>query len=201
MFSGIIQHIGTVELVENGRLVVSCASVMDEFIIGESIAVNGVCLTLESATREELSRMFFSVGPETQKVTTLGILAEGSLVHLERALSLNGLVGGHLVQGHVDGIGIVLGREIEGECLQLRIGCPAEISQYCVEKGSIAVDGVSLTLNAVANNFIEVCLIPHTLASTFLGELAVGEALNLECDLIGKYVRTFMQKSEQRIQL
>jgi len=198
MFTGIIQHIGVVEGNENGRLAISCSNILGELTVGESIAINGVCLTLEKAHVKQRMTLFFGVGPETQKITTIGSLTLAQRVHVERALSLSALIGGHMVQGHVDGVGIIDGLKSDNESLFVRIACPSTLTQFCVEKGSITVDGVSLTINTLNENFFEVCLIPHSLANTNLKNAQLGDRVNIECDMVGKYIHKFVHAMKMR---
>jgi riboflavin synthase len=197
MFTGIVEDTGRVlqpppPLATSGgaaRLVVETGLDLADTRLGDSIAVDGCCLTVvEMGPR----RVAFDLGPETLAVTTLGRLAAGARVHLERALRLSDRLGGHLVAGHVDAVGTVERRQQVGDALLLRIAAPASITRYCIHKGSITVAGVSLTLNVVDEGGFEVGLIPHTLEVTHLGELGPGDGVNLEADLIGKYVERLL---------
>lgn len=196
MFTGIVQDIGRVtRRDERGgvvRLEVATALDLADTKLGDSIAVDGVCLTVTRLERGAPWRVSFDVGPESLRVTALSRLFVGTRVHLERALRLGDRLGGHLVQGHVDGVGRIFSRKEQGDTLKLRIEAPLEVLRLCIYKGSIAVDGVSLTINAVDESGFEVWLIPHTLERTHLGERKVGEAVNLENDLIGKYVERLL---------
>jgi riboflavin synthase alpha subunit len=167
-----------VESFSDGRLVVGSAMAAEP---GDSIAVNGVCLTVVDSSDRRLA---FDVVPETQ-ARTKPFAAE---VNLEPALRAGDPMGGHIVQGHVDGVGRVESLEPEGEGKRLRVTAPGAIVRYCVEKGSVAVDGVSLTVAAIDENGFEIALVPHTLEVTTLGALQPGDAVNLEVDVIGKYV-------------
>lgn len=200
MFTGIIEDTGTVTALRSEGSVVrlgirTCLDV-SETRLGDSIAVDGVCLTVTALAPDASSPggavLTFDVGPESLRVTALGRLAPGTQVHLERALRMGGRLDGHLVQGHVDGVGRIAARKQDGETLQLRIEAPAPILRLCIEKGSIAVSGVSLTLNVLHHDAFEVWLIPHTLERTHLGERKVGDPVNLENDLIGKYVERLL---------
>ena len=153
--------------------------------LGASIAVDGVCLTV---VERAVGRFAADLGPETLACTTLGALAPGARVHLERPLRLGDALGGHLVSGHVDGVGTVVARRPVGDALELEIAAPASIVATLVPKGSITIAGASLTINTVVENRFGVTLIPHTLAVTTLGALAPGAAVNLEGDLIAKHV-------------
>lgn len=195
MFTGIIEAIGTVEQLQHDGSVVrlSIRSDLDLSTVklGDSIAIDGVCLTV-TAFDASAGKVSFDVGPESLRVTALGRLKTGTRVHLERAMAMGGRLDGHLVQGHVDGVGKIIGRRPEGDTLHLRVSAPREILELCILKGSIAVSGTSLTLNALDDDAFEVWLIPHSLEKTVLGELKVGDEVNLENDLIGKYVQRLL---------
>jgi riboflavin synthase len=189
MFTGIVEARGTVrELEASGavyRVVIATELPVEALPLGASIAVDGVCLTVTDRAPGWFSA---DLGPETLARTTLAALAPGGRVHLERPLKLGDALGGHLVSGHVDGVGQVVARREQGGALELEIAAPAELAATLVVKGSITVDGVSLTLNAVSGNRFSVTLIPHTLAVTGLGDRAVGAPVNLEGDLIAKHI-------------
>jgi riboflavin synthase len=193
MFTGIVEDTGTVaEMLHTGlgvRLVVESALDWSDTKLGDSVSVSGVCLTVVKIAG---ARVSFDLGPETLAVTTLGELKGGARVHLERAVRLSDRLGGHLVSGHVDAIGAVTLAEMRGDSLFLRIHAPPEVMRLCIPKGSITVEGTSLTINAVDADAFEVCLVPHTLAVTRLGQLGIGDRVNLEADLIGKYIERLM---------
>ena len=157
---------------------------------GESVAVNGVCLTATCVTAEHFA---VDVSPETLRVTTLGDLHIGSVVNLERAMRLDQRIGGHLLSGHVVGIGIIAGRDEVGNSTVLRIAVDRHLLRYCIVKGSVAVDGVSLTINQVDDTALAVSLIPYTARVTTLGGKDVGDSLNIETDMIGKYIERLSQ--------
>lgn len=189
MFTGLVEEAGRVEEVRaaaaGARLVVAARAVLDGLAVGDSVAVNGACLTAV-----EVTGAGFAVDcvAETLRRTALGALAAGDRVNLERPMRLGDRLDGHLVQGHVDGVGTVAGASAEGESTVLEVAAPAPILRYVVEKGSIAVDGVSLTVAARRADAFTVALIPHTMAVTTLGPGAVGRAVNLEVDVLAKYV-------------
>ncbi|MGZ5213177.1 MAG: riboflavin synthase [Actinomycetota bacterium] len=174
------------------RLVIGCRTVVTDSDIGASVAVNGVCLTVVARGPDDLS---FDLSKETVARSTLGRLGPGDPVNLERPLTLSARLGGHLVQGHVDGVGEVAGmdRDDEGGAM-LTIRVPEGLLRYAVQKGSITVDGVSLTIAEVAGEGIRVALISHTLAVTTLGTVVPGDLVNLEVDVIAKYVERLMAK-------
>ncbi|MFB3739049.1 MAG: riboflavin synthase [Candidatus Velamenicoccus archaeovorus] len=192
MFSGIVEERGTVSAVEPHRLVVGCRTVAADSEVGASVAVNGVCLTVVERTDVTLA---FDVSEETRRRTALGRLSAGDPVNLERAVTLLTRLGGHLVQGHVDGVGEVTGFERDGDGgAWLRVRVPPELRRYVVEKGSVAVDGVSLTVAAPPDEGFAVALIPHTLAATTLGETEVGDRVNIEVDVIAKYLERLVSE-------
>ena len=195
MFTGIVEELGTVRGVENHgdvvRLAVTAKVAREGSELGASVAVNGVCLTVVAAGPDGLD---FEVGPETLARTTLGRVAPGDVVNLERALRFGAALGGHLVLGHVDGIGTVEVVTRVESTARVRIALPGPVlAPLLVPQGSVAVDGVSLTVAALENGAFEVMVIPHTLAMTTFGRLARGQAVNLEMDVIGKYVRRSLE--------
>jgi riboflavin synthase len=189
MFTGIVEELGEVVTTATGRLTVRGALVTSDARPGDSIAVNGVCLTVVQVHGDTFSA---DVMAETLRRSGLGKLAPGDRVNLERAATTSTRLGGHLVQGHVDGVGEILARTPAAGWHELRVGIPAGMSRYLVEKGSITVDGVSLTVVAVTDEWFEVALIPTTLALTTLGHKCPGDPVNLEVDVIAKYVEKFV---------
>lgn len=195
MFTGLVQTLGTVRRCDidghgGRRMRVNEPTLAPLLVLGESVAVNGACLTVVEQTGDEFA---FEVGPETVNRTTLGGLAPGDRVNLERALRVGDPIGGHFVSGHVDCVGRVARREQTGEWQTVWFDVPAEFDDLLVVKGSIAIDGVSLTLVDVRRGGVSVMLIPHTLANTTLGSRDVGAAVNLEFDLLAKHVRKLMK--------
>jgi len=195
MFTGIIEGVGMLASMDmrggDARLGIDVGSLpFIDVRLGESIAVNGVCLTVVafSATRFEAD-----ASNETLSLTTLGGLAHGSVVNLERAMRTTDRLGGHLVSGHVDGVGTVLDIQHDARAQRWRFAVPTTLSRYIAKKGSICVDGVSLTVNAVDIEGFEVALIPHTVAHTAFAQTAVGDAVNLEIDLLARYVERLLQ--------
>ena len=190
MFTGLVEQMGEVVSREGARLVVSPRTALTGTDPGSSLAVNGVCLTIAERGRAGLH---FDLGPETLDRTALGDLGPGDDVNLERPLSLGGPVGGHLVQGHVDGVGVVTAMMREGETARLRIEWQgAALEALLIPQGSVAVDGVSLTVADLGRRAFEIMVIPHTLSHTTLGRLKAGKRVNLEMDMIGKYVQRFL---------
>lgn len=190
MFTGLVQSLGTlVESQSDGHggreLVVSEPTLAPQLELGESVAVNGACLTV---VRSAGDRFAFQAGPETLAKTNLGRLAVGDAVNLERALRVGDRLGGHFVTGHVDAVGTVVERRREGDWEFFSFAIPGEFAKLVVDKGSIAVDGVSLTVVSAGPANLSVMLIPHTLAATTLGRRQVGDAVNLEFDLLAKHV-------------
>ena len=188
MFTGLIEATG--RFVErqaiSGGLRLRIASVLaGELTAGDSLAVNGVCLTVISAGAGEIHA---DVGPETIRVTTLGTLPSGVPVNLERPLRADSRFGGHFVQGHVDAIGHVVERRPDAEFEWLTVSFPSHLAPYFVVKGSVAVDGISLTIAGLGTDRFDVQIVPYTLTHTNLRDLAVGTGVNLECDMVGKYV-------------
>jgi len=196
MFTGLIEEVGRVLSAAGSRLVVSARAVMPDAAQGASIAVNGVCLTVVERGPD---RIGFDLGPETLARTALGDLGAGDRVNLERPLRLGAPVGGHLVQGHVDAVGVVSGLVRDGDTARLSVECRSEdLASLLIAQGSVAVDGVSLTVAALDGLGFEVMLIPHTLGQTTLGGLRPGARVNLEMDMIGKYVQRFLALRGER---
>ena len=190
MFTGIVEEVGEVLALAGAgatrRLTVRASITLDGSDVGASVAVNGACLTVVA---REAGRLAFDLGPETLERTTLGLLRAGASVNLERPLRLGAALGGHLVLGHVDGVATVNDVSRVESPARVRIGLPGpELAPLFVPQGSVAVDGVSLTVAALEAAAFEVMLIPHTLAATTLGQLRAGQRVNIEADVIGKYV-------------
>ncbi|HEY7253325.1 MAG TPA: riboflavin synthase [Methylomirabilota bacterium] len=191
MFTGLIEEMGRVVERDGARLVVSADGVLEDSDLGASVAVNGACLTV---VERGPKRLRFDVGPETLTRTALGELTAGDPVNLERPMRLGGMVGGHLVQGHVDGVGVVTAFTREAETARLTIEWrDRALAPLLIPQGSVAVDGVSLTVARLNARDFEIMIIPHTLAMTTLGSLVPGRRVNLEMDMIGKYVQRILQ--------
>ncbi len=197
MFTGLVEELGVVQGLERGlasaTMMILARRVVTGMQIGESVTVNGVCLTV---VRFVDNGFAVDVSPETLRVTTLGGLAAGDGVNLERAMRLGDRLGGHLVSGHVEAVGRIVGRAPEGNAIILTIEAPREVLRYCVGKGSVTVDGVSLTINALAEKTFSVAIIPHTASATTLGLKPPGSPVNLEPDLIGKFVERLMNTDQ-----
>ena len=195
MFTGIVEEIGTVRRATSTALAIAARTVLADLGLGDSMAVNGVCLTVIDRAAESFA---VEVMPETLRRTNLGLLRPGGRVNLERALRPTGRMGGHFVQGHVDGTGEVVALHPEGGALLLRIAAPPAILRYVVEKGFIAVDGVSLTVVAADERGFAVSLVGFTQRNVILPQRRPGEAVNLEVDILGKYVERFVQGAVPR---
>lgn len=193
MFTGLIESVGRVAdltRTASGMRMRVETGLAPELTPGDSVSINGVCLT---ATSTEGGAMQADIGPETARVTTLGGLRAGQAVNLERAMRGDGRFGGHFVQGHVDGTGTIERIREDGESHWLTIAFPRELAPYLVAKGSVAVDGISLTVAALADSTLDVMIIPFTWQHTNLASLEVGSRVNIECDLVGKYVARAVQ--------
>ena len=197
MFTGIIEEVGTVKAVKRSGtssfIEIQAKKVLEDVQLGDSIAVNGVCLTV---THSDGSVFRADVMNETLSRSSLGSLTSGSPVNLERAMAANGRFGGHIVSGHIDGTGTVSDIRNDGIAVWYTITAPPELLRYIVEKGSVAIDGISLTVAKVTETSFSVSIIPHTAAQTILGTKMTGDIVNLENDIIGKYVEKLMKPAE-----
>lgn len=193
MFTGIIEELGTIRGItsvrDGARLEVSARMVLTDAKLGDSISVNGVCLTVVDKSSDSFAA---DVSAETLRRTSLKQAKTGSRVNLERAMAASSRFGGHIVQGHVDGTGEFIEARASGDGWVVRIGFPVELARYIVEKGSVTVDGISLTVAALGDTWFEIAVIPHTWKVTNLGALERGAAVNLEVDIIAKYVERMM---------
>jgi riboflavin synthase len=193
MFTGIVEELGSVRSLDGHRLQVDCSTVRQDSPLGASVAINGVCLTVVATDDAGLG---FDLSEETVARTSLRRLGAGTRVNLERPVSLAARLGGHIVQGHVDGVGRV--RSVTGDGAGgawMRIDVPADLRPYTVEKGSIAIDGVSLTVAGTHDDGVTIALIPHTLSVTTLGTTTTGDPVNIEVDMIAKYVERLLTNS------
>jgi riboflavin synthase len=193
VFTGLVEEVGRVSSIGEGemlRLSISAGRVSEGARTGDSVCVNGVCLTVGEVDSRTLT--FFAM-PETLRRTALGGLGAGRPVNLERAMSAGSRFGGHIVQGHVDGVGEALGVRPEGDAEIWEFGAPEAVLRYCVQKGSICVDGISLTIVSIEEGTFTVSILPQTRANTNLGKLGAGSRVNLEADVIGKYVERLLE--------
>jgi riboflavin synthase len=198
MFTGLIQDVGTVESVDagpDGARIRIATSLGREISAGDSVAVSGACLT---ATESDKSGFATEAMNQTLRLTALGELDEGSKVNLEPAMRASDRLGGHIVQGHVDGVGEVSSVEADGFAKRLRVALGPELLRYAIPQGSIALDGVSLTIAALGDGWLEVALIPETLERTNLGEAEPGRRLNVECDVVARYVERLVGSSARQ---
>jgi len=195
MFTGIIEELGAVKRIQTGQesmeIIVHASKILEDVHLGDSISVNGVCLTVTNFIKNEAS---FDVMPETFKATNLNELSQGSKVNLERSMKADGRFGGHMVSGHVDGLGTITNKKSESNAVYYDIELPTELLDYFVYKGSVTIDGTSLTVFGVSDKGITISLIPHTMEHTILGDKGVGDRVNIEIDMLGKYVVNFLTK-------
>ena len=197
MFSGIIESKGSIKSIEfdqdSARVTINAGGLsMDDVGLGDSICVSGACLTVVSFDETSFS---VDVSQETLKLTTLGDKSEGSEVNLEKALKVSDRLGGHIVTGHVDGIGIVVERDTLDDYVKYVVEAPVELSRYIAKKGSVCVDGISLTVNEVSDSRFELMIIPHTLTITTLGQTSVSSKVNLEIDIVARYCERLLNAS------
>ncbi|MBI5078623.1 riboflavin synthase, partial [Candidatus Saganbacteria bacterium] len=194
MFTGIIEQIGITATLIRGahsaKLAVSAGRIFEGVKVGESVSVNGVCLTVTHVRRNFAE---FDLSPETLKRTTIGELRVGDRVNLERALPVSGRLGGHLVTGHVDGVGEIKNKIISGEGFDLYFSVPSEILGYLVLKGAVTIDGVSLTVADFRDGLLRVSVVPHTAKTTILGERNIGDRVNVEVDILSKYIEKHLR--------
>ena len=198
MFTGIVEELGTVARIVRGsshqRISINCKKILEDIHLGDSIAVNGVCLTVVEFTGHGFSA---DVMNETFARSSLGTLKPGSYVDLERAMAADGRFGGHIVSGHIDGTGVIKSIRLDGNAVWFEIRAEEIILEGIVEKGSITIDGISLTVAAVGRDSFKVSIIPHTLKETVLGHKKNGDIVNLENDVVGKYIKKFLGREEQ----
>ena len=199
MFTGIIEDKGKVLRIEyrgqEMRLAIELPPHLTELQLGDSININGVCLTVVNKKEQEIE---LDLSQETLQKSILGEVKEGSQVNLERALRLVDRLGGHIVTGHIDGIGVIAEKRKERDFLQLRIRVPESVSRYVVQKGSIAIDGISLTVNEYQGGEIQMTLIPYTIEKTTLMDKKVGDRVNVEADILGKYVEKLLDRGDKK---
>ncbi len=191
MFTGIVEEVGVVAKISGNGMTVRATKVTEDMKLGDSIAVNGACLTAVSFDRTEFS---VDLSPETMRRTSLGQLSVGGPVNLERALLASDRMGGHIMQGHVDGTGRVMSTKTDGDSTIFRIRVPKRLHRYIVEKGFVAVDGISLTVVKRGASSFTLAVIPYTLKNTNLAALSVGDRVNLEADILAKYVESLLDR-------
>lgn len=200
MFTGIVEEVGRVASITRGQksigLKIACTKVLEDVQVGDSIAVNGICLTVTEYGRESF---LVDVMPETMRKTSLGDLNITAQVNLERALRLSDRLGGHIVSGHIDGTGILTNRVTEDNAIWLTIKARDDILRYVIQKGSVALDGISLTVAGVNSDSFKVSIIPHTTIATTLGEKHIGDTINIECDEVAKYIEKFILSNSKQI--
>lgn len=199
MFTGIVEELGTVSNIKQSgeamELTIHANSILSDVKLGDSIAVNGICLTVTSFTASSFT---VDAMPETMKSTSLCMLKPLSKVNLERAMAANGRFGGHFVTGHIDGVGTIVSKKQHFNAIYYKIGIPNDLLRYCLQKGSVAVDGTSLTIFDIDESSITISLIPHTVSESIIGEKVAGDIVNIECDMIGKYIEHFISKPAKR---
>ncbi|MBU5263155.1 riboflavin synthase [Bacillus atrophaeus] len=199
MFTGIIEETGTIESMKKAglsmALTIKCSHILDDVKLGDSIAVNGICLTVTAFTKTQFT---VDVMPETVKSTSLNGLSKGSKVNLERAMAANGRFGGHFVSGHVDGTAEITRIKEKSNAVYYDLKMDPSLTKTLVLKGSITVDGVSLTIFGLTEDQVTVSIIPHTISETIFSTKAIGSTVNIECDMIGKYMYRFLHKADQK---
>ncbi len=191
MFTGIVEEVGVVAKISDKAMTVRASKVLEDVKLGDSIAVNGACLTAVDFSKSEFS---VDLSPETMRRTSLGQLSVGGPVNLERALLVSDRMGGHIVQGHVDGTGRVMSIKEDGDSIIFRIRVPKRLNRYIVEKGFVAVDGISLTVVKRGASSFTLAVIPYTLENTNLSAVSVGDRVNLEADILAKYVESLLDR-------
>ena len=193
MFTGIVEELGQIHKIDlkpsGMRFTISAKLVMDDLKIGDSISVNGVCLTVIQKDKKQFS---LELVPETLDKSNLGELIEGNYVNLERAMQASDRFGGHILQGHVETLGVILDKQQQEDNAVISVGLDPEWMRFCIPKGSIALDGISLTIAKIEANIVEIALIPHTMENTTLGLKSKSDTLNIETDIIGKYVERLL---------
>ena len=195
MFTGIIEEVGKIQSITSNKISILASAVTKDTNIGDSIAVNGVCLTV---TKINAGGFDADISPETMRITTFGKLKTGSFLNLERAMPLNGRFGGHIVSGHTDGIGRSKYIKKDSDFYTIELEISADLSKYVVKKGSISVNGISLTVADVHENIIKIAVIPHTYENTNLKYLQIGDYVNIETDILAKYVEKFLSTGDNK---
>ena len=195
MFTGIIEELGKIQQINSNKIEIECNKVLEDAKIGDSIAVNGVCLTVIEIVQNICT---FDVSPETFRVTALGNMQTGDFVNLERAMSVNGRFGGHIVSGHIDERGKIKFISKNSDFYLFKIEISSELSKYVIKKGSITINGISLTVADINGNLIECAIIPHTFKNTNLKYLKLEDFVNIEVDMLAKYVEKFLSTSDNK---
>ncbi|HWO76674.1 MAG TPA: riboflavin synthase [Bacillus sp. (in: firmicutes)] len=199
MFTGIVEEIGTIREIKQGKeamtLTIQAKITMEDIHLGDSYSINGVCLTVTSFTKDQFT---VDVMPETFHNTALSKLKVGSPINIERAMAANGRFGGHFVSGHVDGVGTIVGRTERSNAIYLNIQVPEHIEQFLIHRGSVTLDGTSLTIFSIEGNVITVSLIPHTAHVTILGGKKIGDLINVEADMLAKYIASLLNNRSQQ---
>ncbi|MBQ2237941.1 MAG: riboflavin synthase [Lachnospiraceae bacterium] len=195
MFTGIVEEVGTISKIKSASLVIKADKVLEGTRLGDSIAVNGVCLTVVNIGNNEFEA---DVMPETKRCSNLSDVKPGDKVNLERAMAANGRFGGHIVSGHIDGEGSILEIKEEGNAFWYAVSAKEEILKYVVRKGSVTIDGISLTVAKVEDDSFYVSIIPHTRKETSLSCKKIGDRVNIECDMVGKYIEHFISFRDRK---
>ena len=195
MFTGIIEELGEIQAITQNKITIKAKTVLEGTNLGDSIAVNGVCLTVTKLNNNEFDA---DISPETMKVTALGGLKKGNLVNLERAVQVGARLGGHIVSGHIDSKGVIENITKSGDFYNIEIKLTEESSKYVAKKGSITVDGISLTIANIQGSRIKLAIIPHTFENTNLKTLQKGEFVNIETDILSKYVEKFLSTRDNK---
>jgi len=202
MFTGIVEELGNISQIKKTdtgkQFTITAQAIMDDLKVGDSVSVNGVCLTV---TTYDESSFNLDLVKETLKKSNLGDLKKENSVNLERAITLSTRLGGHILQGHVETVGVIMDKVPSGDGATLSVGIDPGFMRYCISKGSIALDGVSLTITSMSENIIKIALIPHNLEMTTLGLKDVGDSLNIETDIIGKYIERLMSFEDEDDQM
>ena len=195
MFTGIVEEVGTISKIKSASLVIKADKVLEGTRLGDSIAVNGVCLTVVNIGNNEFEA---DVMPETKRCSNLSDVKPGDKVNLERAMAANGRFGGHIVSGHIDGEGSILEIKEEGNAFWYAVSAKEEILKYVIRKGSVTIDGISLTVAKVEDDSFYVSIIPHTRKETSLSCKKIGDRVNIECDMVGNYIEHFISFRDRK---
>lgn len=195
MFTGITEEVGLVKTITDKKIEIKCSKILSQITVGDSIAVNGICLTV---TQFYETGFFADISPETFRVTNLQNIKPNNLVNLERAMPANGRFGGHIVSGHIDGIGQITSIRQNSDFYDLEIELASAEAKYIIKKGSITINGISLTVVDIFNNRVKLAIIPHTFENTNLNKLKIGDIVNVEVDIFAKYIEKFLSTSDNK---